>query len=174
MLPFLVWCISGSRLRSPFFVRRWSLDDRYFPHQQAPLTQHDADLVKQLTREFVFLKSMPKLHQRGCTRHGFDGQAVPLLQEVQPQHALKTNRRPASKPPRIKRFDRLDQSLPRHDLLHFPRKRSRRVVRFFQAYSTSEKLICCFIAYPEPVVTYLFNALRRETVYPPRIKSAFP
>jgi hypothetical protein len=75
------------------------------------------------------------------------GQDVPLLKEVQPQHALKTKRRPASKPLPIKPFDRPDQSLPRTALSISPRKRQRRFVHFFHAYSTSEKLIRRFIAY---------------------------
>src|SRR3954464_8897449 len=50
------------------------------------------------------------------------GQPIPLLQEVDPQHPLQTNRRSAALALRIERSQTLHQPRPRHDLLHLGQK----------------------------------------------------
>src|SRR6476620_2724730 len=54
--------------------------------------------------------------------HRTIGQPIPLLQEVDPQHPLQTDRRPAALALRVERSQTLHQPRPRHDLLHLPQK----------------------------------------------------
>ena len=109
-LPFLVWCISGSRALLLFLVEDGAamivaIDDRALAHQQAALLQHRPDLVEQRPRQVMLLQPMAEVQHRrrvrnrrhrpgrcrqsraspGCRRArppGLVGQPVPLLQKV--------------------------------------------------------------------------------------------
>jgi hypothetical protein len=126
--------------------RRWRLDDggidnRAFLHHQPPLAQHDADLVEQLSRQFMLDEHTAKFQQRSRVRHRFDRQVdpgerahrhavvqrvfqrlvrqpVPLLQEVDAQHPLQSDRRSPTMPLGVVRLDRRYQALPGHHAFH--------------------------------------------------------
>src|ERR1039457_1691138 len=73
----------------------------------------------------------------------FVRQPIPLLEKVDAQHALDTDRR--TRPPglRIVRFDHPPSSLSHGTTASISaRKRSRRVTFFFPSYSLCAKLIC--------------------------------
>src|SRR4030088_771159 len=73
-LPFLVWCISGSRALS-FVLRRrrggddGGIDDCSLAHQQAPLLQHRPDLVEQRPGQVVLLQPMAEVQHRRRVRN---------------------------------------------------------------------------------------------------------
>jgi len=50
------------------------VNQRAFLHHQPTLAQRDANLVKQLPRQFVFDQQAPELQQRGCIRYVLDCQ----------------------------------------------------------------------------------------------------
>jgi hypothetical protein len=50
------------------------------------------------------------------------GQPIPLLQEVDPQHPLQPDRRPAARALRVERSQTFHQPRPRHNLLHLGQK----------------------------------------------------
>lgn len=73
-LPFFAWCISGSRLFPAFFVdggasKIVASTMHAFLHHQPALAQLDADLVEQLSRQFVIDQQTPEVQQRGGIRH---------------------------------------------------------------------------------------------------------
>ena len=78
----------------------------------------------------------------------FVGQPVPLLHEIDPQHAFQRDRRPAAFTFRIERPQPLQQPRPRYRLPHLGQKPrpppgqalSRRVCFFLAPYSASAKL----------------------------------
>src|SRR4051794_31595931 len=149
-LPFLVWCISGSRALLLFFVEGgaammvastivpWRISN---PRSSsiAPTSSN------RCPGQVVLLQPMAEVQHRGRIgnrRHRqvdagkvtqglaivkrvlqcLVGQPVPLLQKVDPQHPLQPNRRPAPLALRIERPQTIDQPRPRHHLLHLGQK----------------------------------------------------
>ncbi len=122
------------------------IDHGAFAHEQAAFAQVGVDLGKQRWSEAVCLQQAAELEQGGgvghdCTRQvdahklaqrlavgdgvfqALIGQAVPLLQEIHPQHALHSDGRAAHAAALgIDGFDHGNQSCPRHDALHLAKK----------------------------------------------------
>jgi hypothetical protein len=112
------------------------IDDCPLAHQQPSLRQHRADLVKQTFGQLVLLQPMAEMEH--CRRVGhrvavqLDAgkaaqrlavikgildrlvrQPVPLLHEVDTQHALQPDWRPATLALRVKRLQSLHEPRPR-------------------------------------------------------------
>ena len=145
-LPFLVWCISGSRSRRAFLVELGAafdrrVDDRALLHQQLALGEQRAHFLENTPRQFVRLQQMTELQERRRVRHRIDsqsdaregaqrlaviervlarlvGQCIPLLEKVNAQHPLDADRWPAPFAPRVMRLDHRAQPRPRHHLFH--------------------------------------------------------
>jgi hypothetical protein len=121
------------------------IDDCSLAHQQAALLQHRPDLVEQRPGQIVLLQPMAEVQHRRCVRNrrhrqvdpgkaaqrlavvervlqGLVGQPVPLLQKVEPEHPLQTDRRPAALALRVERPQTIDQTRPWHHLLHLAQK----------------------------------------------------
>jgi hypothetical protein len=120
------------------------VDDSALTHEQALLGQVGVDFLEDTLGQGMLLQQMTEAQQRGRIRHALDGQIdtdevahglavvdgilqrligerIPLLQEVDPQHALQANRRPASLACRVRKVGRrqcLDQPLPWHQGIH--------------------------------------------------------
>jgi len=115
---------------------------RALAHEQPSSAQERVDLLKDRLRQLMLLEQAPEFQQRCRVRHLFSreidshefahslavvehifqplvAQAVPLLQEVHPQHPLHSDRLPADAPTlRIMPLDQRDQRRPRHDAFH--------------------------------------------------------
>ena len=121
------------------------INDCALPHQQAALLQHRRYFGEQRLAQFVLLQPMAEVQNCRLLRdprhrqinagkaaqglavierilHRPVGQPIPLLQEVDPQHPLQTNRRPAALALRVERSQTLHQPRPRHNLLHLGQK----------------------------------------------------
>src|SRR5438270_13015643 len=76
-LPFLVWCISGSRAWLLFLVEGGAarggddrgINDCSLAHQQSALLQHRPDLVEQRPGQVVLLQPMPEVQHRRRVRN---------------------------------------------------------------------------------------------------------
>ncbi len=111
------------------------------PELHAAGLQHPTDFGKQMLAQFVRLKQAPEFEQRRRVRYGFTAQVnpdkatqadavvqrffagkvrriEPVLNEVDAQHALQTNRQAAVAPLRKMRFDHRAQLSPRRNCVH--------------------------------------------------------
>ena len=121
------------------------IDQRAFAHEQAAFFQMAVDRLEERGAEVILLQQAAELEQRrrvGNRVGGetdsqesthrltvidgvfqrFIGQAIPLLQEIQPEHPLHSHRRASASPGRIMRTENLQQLVPRHNLLHLREK----------------------------------------------------
>jgi hypothetical protein len=121
------------------------IDDRPLAHQQTALLQHRAGLVEQAFGRLVRLQPMAEMQHRRRVRHRVAvqldtgkaaqrlavikrildrlvGQTVPLLHNVDPQHALQPDRRPAALALWVEGLETLHQPRPRHHFLHLGQK----------------------------------------------------
>ena len=117
------------------------IDERAFPHEQAALFKVGVDGFENGRAEVVFLQKTPEFEQGGGVGHGiggevdaeerthglavvngvferFVGQSIPLLEEVEAQHALQTDGRAASLAVGVSALNRREKLIPRDDLLH--------------------------------------------------------
>ena len=131
-----------------FFVEgappRWWRQRSFLTHEQALLSQLGVNFLEDLLGQRMLLQQVAEAQQRGLVRHAFNGQIdthkvahclavidgilqcligqdIPLLEEVDPQHALQANRRPTPLADRIREIgcrQCIDQSLPLHQRLH--------------------------------------------------------
>ena len=119
------------------------LDEGAFLHQELPLAEQGPHLFENPLGEFVRLQQVTELEQGGGIGHGFHtqvdtrkeahrlavidgvferlvGQRIPLLEEVDAQHALDPDGRTAAPPRGIMGLNQRHQACPRHHPLHFP------------------------------------------------------
>ncbi len=120
------------------------VDDGALAHEQALLGQTGVDLFENPLGQRMLLQQMTEAQQRSRVRYVLDGQidtdevahrlavvdgvlqrfigqGIPLLEEVDAQHALQADRRTPSLTGCVREIgwrQRLDQSLPWHQLLH--------------------------------------------------------
>src|ERR1044071_3068878 len=149
-LPFLAWCISGSRALFLFFVEGgaamivastivpWRIN-RPRSSSIAPISSNSTR-VKSCSssqwRKFSTVVASGYRHHRqvdpGKPAQGLAivqrvlqslvGQPIPLLQKVKPQHPLQPDRRPAALALWIEWPQTIDQPRPRHHPLHLGQK----------------------------------------------------
>lgn len=121
------------------------VDDGTLVHEQAPLGQASVDLLEDpLGQQGMLLQQMREAKQGSRVRHALDGQIdtdeiahglavidgifqclvgkrIPLLQEVDPQHAFQASGRPTALACRVRkvgRRQRVDQPLPWNQGIH--------------------------------------------------------
>ncbi len=161
------------------------VDDGALAHEQALLGQAGVDLLEDPLGQGMFLQQMAEAQQRGGIRHALDGQVdtdevahglavvdgifqrlvgkrIPLLQEVDPQHPLQADRWPASLACRVRevgRRQRLDQPLPRHQIIHLGQ----------EAFPASDLLLVLVLSLGERDLLHrvaLSDGGRKATFYP--------
>jgi hypothetical protein len=121
------------------------IDDRALPHQQAALVQHRADFVEQRLGQVVLVQPMAEVQHRRRVRNrrhrqvdpgkaaqrlavvkrvfkGLVGQPIPLLQKVDPQHPLQSDRRSPALALWVERPEPRYQPRPRHHPFHLGQK----------------------------------------------------
>ena len=121
------------------------IDDRPLAHRQAALLQQRRDLAEQHFGQFVALQPMAEVQHGRRVRHPLHRQIdagkaaqglavvkrifqrlvrqpVPLLHEVEPQHPLQPDRRPAALALRVTGPQPRHQPRPRHHQLHLGQK----------------------------------------------------
>ena len=134
---------------------------RAFAHEQAPLFEVRVDGFENGRAQVVFLQKPPELEQGGGVGHGmgskvdpeerahglavvngilkgFVGQTIPLLEEIQAQHALQPDGRTPAFALRITRSDYGEDSSHGTTSSVAARNFSRRVIFRFPANSSSE------------------------------------
>src|SRR5207253_5211329 len=149
-LPFFVWCISGSRCCSRFLVEVGAC--RMVASTIVPVVIRTPCACRcrftcpqDLFPQLVFFQQVPELAHRGLVRHRLTAQinahelphhprvvqrlfyrrvrqVEPLLQKVNPQHALYSHRWPPVPRLGIMRRHQPAQLAPRHHLLHLLQK----------------------------------------------------
>src|SRR3954447_22772934 len=126
-LPFLVWCISGSRALLLFLVEGgaamivastivpWRISN---PRSSsiAPISSNSARVRSCCSSQWRKFSTVVASGTVATDR------SMPLLQKVDPQHPLQPNRRSAPLALRIERPQTIDQPPPRHHLLHLGQK----------------------------------------------------
>src|SRR5437660_6948685 len=150
-LPFLVWCISGSRALSAFLVEDGALmivASTIVPgrHLQSLGGQVPLHFVEQQLAQIVRFEQMTEAAHRRLVGHRLAAevdvdkmphgrriverlfhrrvrQIEPLLQEIDPQHPLDPDRRAAIARLGIEWLDQRAQRRPRHNPLHLGKKR---------------------------------------------------
>src|SRR5947207_4119191 len=124
-LPFLVWCISGSRALLLFFVEGGA----------AMMVAR----CRQSRASPGYRRPRPPVPRRPAHTTAAKSRSAA---------SAPTQQRPAPLALRIERPQTIDQPPPRHHLLHLAKNLSRRVCFFFPAYSACEKLHCRCIVLP--------------------------
>ncbi len=144
-LPFLVWCISGSRSPSAFLVELGAamiVASTMLPRLSSrPLRARCAFTRLRISgassfsssrcRKFrivvssgiglVSVRPRERAHRRDLVERLFHrrvAQPEPVLHQVHPQHRLQRVGLTAAARHRIERLDQIQQRLPRHHLLH--------------------------------------------------------